>query len=231
MGISALLVALEQIEVFPVGEDPIAATPRDLANDSQLLEPAERADHGRRRQMRRLGQRAHRGERPGFEREMHPKYGACPSAETLNASSITREELGRRLRHRNGGLSRVRDRVREKREPTLPIAAGSHVIERFVVAAPVAFEIQAQVEKRLAQDVFGAENQGDEQSSDPTVAVEKWMDRLELNMRERRFDERRGPLRPIVDKTLERGHAIRDAVGRRWNVMRVPWARATDPIL
>lgn len=70
-----------------------------------------------------------------------------------------------------------------------------------------------------------------QQAADAAVAVEKRVDRLELDVRQRCFDERRLRRVLIVDETLEFGHAFFDEGWWRRNEMGRSRPRASDPVL
>ena len=52
-------------------------------------------------------------------------------------------------------------------------------------------EVEAQIEQRLREHLLGAQQQRDQQAADASVAVEERMDRLELDVRQRRLHEDR----------------------------------------
>ena len=76
-----------------------------------------------------------------------------------------------------------------------------------------------------------AQHEGDQQSSQPTVAVEKRVDGFELNMRQPGLDENGKSVVRGVDEPLQVGHAFLDVVGRRRHEGRVAGTRTADPVL
>ena len=63
----------------------------------------------------------------------------------------------------------------------------------------------------------------------PSVAVQKRMDRLELDMRQRCFDQDRRPDRIVVQELLQRTEAIQKLICRRGDEDRIPGAVASNP--
>jgi hypothetical protein len=92
-------------------------------------------------------------------------------------------------------------------------------------------EEQARVQHWLAQHAVGQQLQHDQQPPEASVAVEKRMDGLELDMDERRLDQRRHGLGVVVEEALERRQAIRHCIGRGRDEGRVAWPGAPDPDL
>ena len=62
---------------------------------------------------------------------------------------------------------------------------------------------EAQVEDGLGQGALCAEQERDEQTPDPAVAVEKRVDRLELSVAQRGLDEQWRAVRDVVEELLE----------------------------
>lgn len=84
------------------------------------------------------------------------------------------------------------DAFEEKGQPCLPVAILAHGLEEFVVAGAVLLEIEGEVEQGVAEHAFGVEQKGNEQAPQPSVSVQKRVDRFELHMGERGFDENGG---------------------------------------
>ena len=87
------------------------------------------------------------------------------------------------------------------------------------------------VQKWLPEEPGVAQHEGDQQSSQPPVAVEEGMDGLELDVREPGPDQHGKFVVRGVDEPLEVGHAFLDMVGRRRDEGRIAWPRAADPVL
>ena len=83
----------------------------------------------------------------------------------------------------HSALSHFPDPHDKKAEPRLPISFGSDLHEQVEILRPVLFEVKAEIKKWVAKDSFMAEEERDQKPSDSPVAVEKWMDCLELNVR------------------------------------------------
>src|SRR5262249_21361886 len=92
-------------------------------------------------------------------------------------------------------------------------------------------EVERQVEDRLRERLLDAQEERDEQAAEAAVAVEEWVDRLELDMRERGLDERWRAARAIVEEQLERSHARRPVARGRRDESRRARSLAADPVL
>ena len=82
-------------------------------------------------------------------------------------------------------LSRYRNSLEKEHKPSLPVTVFPDLVEQVVIEASVRFKEQTQVKQRLAKGSFRAKQQGNQEASNPPVAVEEWMDRLKLNVRQR----------------------------------------------
>src|ERR1022692_3908169 len=79
----------------------------------------------------------------------------------------------------------------EEVEPRLPVSGRAHAVEEFVVCPPIGLEVEAQIENRLPQRAARAQQKRDEQTPQPAVAVEEWVDRLELYVGQAGLDQQR----------------------------------------
>src|SRR6202022_3846459 len=61
----------------------------------------------------------------------------------------------------------------------------------------------AEIEQGLGQDPFRTEDESDQQAADAAVAVEEWVDGLELDMGQGRLDQRGGSAGLVVQEFLE----------------------------
>ena len=104
-------------------------------------------------------------------------------------------------------------------------------LEQAIVIGATGFQIEAEIEKRSAQDTVNAEIEGDEQAPDPAIAVEEGVDRFELDMEQPRLDERREFRGGFMHETLEGIKACMEFMRRRRDEQGVPGARTTDPVL
>src|SRR5438105_7430325 len=105
------------------------------------------------------------------------------------------------------------------------------MIKAFVILRTVLLEVEAQVEKRVFQNAVEAEEQRDQQSSDPTVAIEKGMNGFELSVRQSRFHDPLDADRIIMEKPFEIAHGVRNVLRRGRNEMCVRRTRASYPVL
>ena len=93
------------------------------------------------------------------------------------------------------------------------------------------FEVEAEIENRLAQHLLIAEQQRNQQTTQAAIAVQKRVNRFKLHMRQRRLDQHRHGLRAVVQKKLQLAHAVHHFFGRRRNKGRIAGARAANPVL
>jgi hypothetical protein len=71
----------------------------------------------------------------------------------------------------------------EKIKPRFPIAPGANPIKQVVIGTPVGLEVEAEVQDWIAEYSSFAEHERDEQPSQPPIAIQEWVDRLELDLR------------------------------------------------
>ena len=113
--------------------------------------------------------------------------------------------------------SRCESRVnagQKELDPCFPVSGGAHAREEIVINLAIGFEIQTQVEDGLRQRATCAEQESDEEASETSVAVEKRVDGLELQMGERCPNKKRQIFSLRMEKQLELAHAIHDEFGR-----------------
>src|SRR5712672_2938981 len=104
-----------------------------------------------------------------------------------DACAVSIEQGLQRSNLLNGVLGSGRDRLEEEIDPRFPCAVCADRLKQRIVPSPVPLEMQAEVEPRVFELAFGDKKQRNENSSDAAVAVEKWMNGLELRMCERRL--------------------------------------------
>lgn len=112
-----------------------------------------------------------------------------------------------------------------------PVPGGVNAREEIVIDLAIVFEIQTQVEDRLRQRAAATEQESDEKTSESSVAVEKWVESLELHMGQSGPNKKRQILSLRMEKHLELAHALRDEFGRWWNERRVAGSGSSDPVL
>jgi hypothetical protein len=64
----------------------------------------------------------------------------------------------------------------------------THSLKPIIIVLPVHLEIKAEIQNRLTECAFRAEQERDEQSPQAAIAVQKRMDGFELNLRECCFE-------------------------------------------
>ncbi len=130
------------------------------------------------------------------------------------------------------GLLRSRgNAVQEELEPCFPCAVVANRCQDVEVPASVTAQERAEIQDGSREDASLTHQQRHEQSADPSVAVEEWVDGFELSVREPGSDED-GKV-GVVDEPFERCHRVlhhvrwRRDVGRR----RQRGSRRADPVL
>jgi hypothetical protein len=79
-------------------------------------------------------------------------------------------------------IRRVGDGGQKKLHPRLPDTFSAKSIQQVVVHTTMLFEIQAEVEQWLAQGPSSTEQEGDQEPSQASVAIEERVNRFELNV-------------------------------------------------
>ena len=109
----------------------------------------------------------------------------------------------------------------EQREPRPKISRLSRCLQRFVVAGTIALKIRTDIEHRRVQPSSRDEEQHDQQSTQPPVAIKEWMQRFELIMQQSVLHQNRqdwlfvGELFPISQQTNKFARRWRDKYRRR----------------
>ncbi|MGB8958074.1 MAG: hypothetical protein WCC00_03565 [Candidatus Aminicenantales bacterium] len=135
------------------------------------------------------------------------------------------------MRCGHGSLGHLSDSHGEELQPGFPIPGLADFGEQVEIFVPVLFEIEAEIEKRLTKDPFVAEQEGDQESADPPVAVEKGVDCFELGVRQRGFDQGRRLLGNVMKELFPLSHRVCDSLGRSGHIKRVSRACSLDPVL
>ena len=100
------------------------------------------------------------------------------------------------------------DSFEKESKPCFPFAVVTNTLQEVVIFLAMVLEIEAEIEHGLFQYPFDTEHEGNQQPSQAAVAIQKWVNGLELNVRERRLDQDRQLDRPIVEKILERAQCL-----------------------
>src|SRR5207247_7086638 len=103
--------------------------------------------------------------------------------------------------------------------------------QEVVVLLAVLLEIKAQIKQRFAQDAFRAEQKGDEQPAQASVAVEERMNGFKLNVRQRGLDQERGFDRVVVQEFFQRTKTFEDVVRSGRNEQGIAGPGAANPVL
>jgi len=104
------------------------------------------------------------------------------AAEALNLFLVCIEESVDAASSPGRLIRGVPHTLQEEVQPGRPAFAFSRLIEPVIVKAPMLLEEKAEVKNGFAQYLLGTEHEGNEQPSDPAIAVEERMDRFELCM-------------------------------------------------
>ncbi len=109
----------------------------------------------------------------------------------MDAIAVSCGHVGQTARSGDGILGHLADTFQKELNPRFPFPLGPYCIEKVIVLSPMGFEIEAEVEEGFVQHPFKTKEKGDEESPDPSVSVEKRVNRLELSMGKSRLDEKR----------------------------------------
>jgi hypothetical protein len=102
-------------------------------------------------------------------------------------------------------------------------------LESLDIAVSMPFEVRREIQKRLRQYSFMHEVEDDEEATEPTVAVQEWMDRLELVVDEgATYEDRQG--RSFVEESLEIGKHLCEQVRWRWHEDGIGGTPPANPI-
>jgi hypothetical protein len=149
----------------------------------------------------------------------------------LEAEAVLLEKIEQPAGAGDGLAGGLDDAGEEEREPLLPIAIQADVLKEFVVGLAVALEVKGEIEERLAEDTLRAENEGDEQTAETTIAIEERVNGLELDVSEGGLEQRAGRNRIVVQEFFQRSHAIQGEFRRRRNEAGIPGTGTAEPIL
>ena len=200
-------------QVALVGEDPAPLTARDLVDDVEILKHPEHRGHGRRGQ---AGSPREVADAPGRALDQGLVHSQCRARPPSQAAE-SRPVVPNRFADGPGrGVPRFRDlahALQEEPQPGFPITGAADVAQKLVVGAPIALEVQAEVQKRLPEQSGVAQHEGDQQSSQPPVAVKEGVDGFELDVRKPGPDQHGKFVVRGVNEPLEVGHALLDVVG------------------
>src|ERR1019366_3667877 len=116
-------------------------------------------------------------------------------------------------------------------DPLLPDSLGANSLKQFVIAVTVCLEEKAQIEKRLTQSALSAEKQRNQQTSQPSIAVEKGMDRLELYMYQSSLNQNGQIVFFVVKEMFKAVEAFHHSLWGRRNKRSVSRTATTNPIL
>src|SRR6185437_12421188 len=122
------------------------------------------------------------------------------------------------------------DAIEKEIDPTLPVTLQPHEVKAPVVFFAVTLEEEAEIEKRSPHEPQVFQQEGDHQAPDPPIAIEIGMNGFELRMQESRPHELRQPVIGM-DVFLEGAEKLREFLGGRWNISRVPGPASANPVL
>src|SRR5690606_36962059 len=87
-------------------------------------------------------------------------------------------------------IGRSRHAVQKEFQPGFPGPMSPNLLQESVVVGAMGLQIEAEIEERAPQYAMDAEKERDQQSPAPTVAVQEWVDGLELDMEQPGLQER-----------------------------------------
>lgn len=94
------------------------------------------------------------------------------------------------------------DSGEEEFDPAFPITIAPNGSEAIIVFRTVHLEVVREVEEGMMEDISLAKKEGDQESADAPIAIEKGVDGLELGVDEAAMDEG-GELFRLVDEVLK----------------------------
>ena len=95
----------------------------------------------------------------------------------------------------------------------------------------MAFEVEGEVEERLPEDAFRAQQEGDEEAAQPAISIQKRVNGFELDVGEGGFEQ--GPCLNwvVVEEFFHGSHAIEHSIRRGRDEAGISRAAAADPVL
>jgi len=110
------------------------------------------------------------------------------------------------------------DPVSKKLQPFLPHTFRADLGQQVVIVLSMILEEVAQVQQGLTKQLLLAEYEGDKQSAQPAVAVQKWVNRLKLHMRQRGLEKGRRSNRLVVQEQFKLPECIQNTIRRWWDI-------------
>lgn len=149
----------------------------------------------------------------------------------LETHPIRLEEIEEAAGAGDGFLGCLDDSSEEKPQPVLPFPLKTDFLEELIVSFPVLLEMEGEVEKWLAKDSLGTEDEGDEEAAEATVSIEEGVDGLKLDVGEGGFEQWAGVDGIVVDEFFEGAHGFKGEIRWGGDESRVAGAGAADPVL
>lgn len=189
---SRLCPFIQNVQIPLVGKHPFAAFVGEFVQDSEVHECLHVPCGGGEAHAGLLGEKADGGHGAAAQcvEQVQGIGGAASERAHLHGVLLKEGEQAVRGVHCAG--SGLLDAFEKEIQPRFPVAGVAHGVELAVVLGAVLFEIQREVQERLAQHAVVMQDQGDEEPSHAPVAIQKRVDGFELHVRERRLDERPG---------------------------------------
>ena len=223
--------AIEQGQIVRIGVDPAALPSRGLADDAYFGEIFQRRAGGREGDGEFRGDSLDGDDRAGLHQFVDPERRRSRAAEAGDLLSVSVEH-GDQIASRGGSLFRgLRDAGQEEFHPGLPRPSLPNLLQEPVIVVAPGLQEQAEIEDRFPQHPGLTQDQRDEQPAQASVAVEKGMDRLELDVGQARPDERGQRRILAVQEALERIEAFIQPVRRRRHEQGVARPGSADSVL
>lgn len=100
-----------------------------------------------------------------------------------------------------------------RKNSSLPGAVFPHLLQQAIVVAAMRLQIEAEIEKRLAQNIINAVIERHQKTADAPVTIQKGMDGLELDEARRGSPRRGSPIRPRGAKPTRQAIELPIGVG------------------
>lgn len=162
---------------------------------------------------------------------MHPQHTGGNAAKPTDTRTVFDLKFLKKPDGANGLFSGLGNCVGKKVQPMLPVPIGANLVEQFIIARTMFFLVEAQIQQRFAQDFLVAQDQGNQQPAQPSVAVQKGMNGLKLDVRHCRLQQSGHWGGPVMEEQFQITHARHNMFRRRRNKHRVTWTGTADPIL
>ena len=162
---------------------------------------------------------------------MDPQRRSSPFALDRDPLPISLEQVDDSRCRVESLVCRLGDADEEKFKPSFPRAVFTHLLQEAIVVRPMRFQVEAEIEERLAQNAFCAEIEGHKQTADTPITVQERVDGFELNVEKPGLDKRRQARGILVNEAFELVQTGVQFPDRRGHEERITGPAAANPVL